>query len=191
MVRPPPPSSQGLLDRLLSSDFLVLVTFLIVFLLVVDRRVAPPPPWEDAAPANAGAAGGTGGAGAQLAMAPDPENGKSLFGQTCTACHGASAQGLPHQGVDLRTSKFIAEMDDSQLLRFLKTGRQPKDPRSQRGLLMPALGGNPSLVEIELKDIVAFLRQVQKEASAKPAPTSRPSLTMVAPTGAGASTEER
>ena len=191
MLQGPPPSSQSVVDRLLRSDFLVLVTFLIVFLLVVDRAVAPPPPWEDAALAKIGAAG-TGGVGqGQLAMAPDPENGRSLFGQTCTSCHGANAQGLPHQGVDLRTSKFIADLDDAQLVKFLKTGRQPKDPRSQRGLIMPALGGNPSLVEIELKDIVAFLRQVQKEVSAKPAPTSRPSLTMAKPVGARGATEER
>jgi mono/diheme cytochrome c family protein len=161
----------------LRSDFLVLVTILIVMLLVVDRHVAPPPDWKDPVPAAAIAAGSGPGGGA-VAMTPDPENGRSLFAQTCTSCHGAQAQGLPHQGVDLRISKFVAELNDSQLVKFLKTGRQPKDPKSVRGLIMPPLGGNPSLVEMELGDIVAFLRVVQKEARA---PTSRPSLTSAAP----------
>ena len=162
----------------LRSDFLILVTILIVMLLMVDRHVAPPPKWQDVPPVVAGA-GGVSQQGA-VAMAPDPENGRSLFSQTCTSCHGAQAQGLPHQGVDLRVSRFIAELDDSQLVKFLKTGRQPRDPRSARGLLMPPRGGNPSLVDMELTDIVAFLRQVQKES---PGATSRPSLTSAASMG--------
>jgi hypothetical protein len=106
----------------------------------VDRRQAPPAPWVDTRVA-AKAGGGPDGQGQPFALAPDPENGKTLFGQTCTSCHGAQAQGLPHQGVDLRHSKFIAELNDSQLTGFLKVGRQPKDPKSQRGMLMPALAG--------------------------------------------------
>ena len=170
----------ALLDRLLRSDFLVLTTILIVFLLVVDRWVAPPPAWEDGVAPGATRAATTMSASESVAMSPDPENGRSLFGQTCTSCHGAQAQGLPHQGVDLRVSRFIAEQDDTQLVRFLKTGRQPKDPRSVRGLLMPPLGGNPSLVDMELTDIVAFLRVVQTETRAKPA-TTRPTLTRAQP----------
>ena len=173
--------SQGLLDGVLRSDFLVLVTILIVFLLVVDRRVAPPPAWEDSKTAASGAAHGGAPAPGTVALAPpDPDNGRSLFAQTCTSCHGAQAQGLPHQGVDLRSSKFIAKHDDARLVQFLKTGRQPKDPESVRGLLMPPLGGNPSLVEVELTDIVAFLRVVQKEAKPGAAAT-RPALTSAGP----------
>jgi hypothetical protein len=51
---------------------------------------------------------------------------------------------------------------------------------------MPPLGGNPSLVDMELTDIVAFLRVVQKEARG---PTSRPSLTSAAPLHAGSETQ--
>ena len=94
----------------LRSDFLVLLTLLIVMLLVVDRHVAPPPQWKDPVPAVVGTTG-SGPGGVAIAMAPDPENGRSLFAQTCTSCHGAKAQGLPHQGVDLRVSKFIAFSD--------------------------------------------------------------------------------
>src|SRR5439155_22973646 len=44
----------------------------------------------------------------------DPDRGRQLFASTCASCHGASAQGLPHQGVNLRTSKFIASHSDDQ-----------------------------------------------------------------------------
>jgi len=169
----------------LRPDFLVLATLLIVMLLVVDRHVAPPPECKEPVSGAQGVAGG-GSAGGMIAIAPDPENGRSLFGQTCTSCHGAHAQGLPHQGVDLRVSKFIAELDDSQLVKFLKTGRQPKDPKSVRGLLMPPRGGNPSLVDMELTDIVAFLRVVQKEALGA---TGGPLLTSAAPLQGSVETE--
>ena len=174
--------------ELLRPDFQILSTILIVMLLFVDRRVAPPPPWVE--PTKTSASTAASDAHIQLAMTFDPDNGRSLFGQTCTACHGSQAQGLPHQGVDLRVSKFIAQQNDLQLVSFLKTGRQPKDPKSVRGLLMPARGGNPSLVDVELSDIVAYLRQVQKQASTR-APTSQPTLTSAQPLGITGSTEER
>jgi len=160
---------------MLKSDFLVLVVGLIVFLLFIDRRVAPPKEWTPVAGRLAVAQVHSSPNG-EIAIPPDPENGRSLFGQTCTACHGANAQGLPHMGVDLRASKFVAQQTDVQLLSFLKTGRQPKDPKSVRGLLMPARGGNSSLVDMELYDIVAFLRVVQRQ-SAMSSPTTRPTLT--------------
>jgi cytochrome c5 len=159
------------------SDFLILVCFMVVFLLVLDRKVAPPVEWKPPPVASAmNAADHQGGA----ALMPDPENGKWLFNQTCTSCHGSQAQGLPHQGVDLRVSKFVSALSDTQLVEFLKTGRQPKDPKSQRGLLMPPRGGNTSLIDPELHDIVAFLREVQKpmQSPAKSAAT-RPALTSV------------
>jgi hypothetical protein len=83
--------------------------------------------------------------------------------QTCTSCHGQQAQGLPHMGVNLRESKFVASTNDRKLVAFLKSGRKPTDAKNITGLLMPPRGGNVSLDEDSLADIVAFLRQVQKE----------------------------
>src|SRR5438093_6153726 len=36
----------------------------------------------------------------------DLDRGRQLFITTCASCHGATAQGLPHQGANLRASKF-------------------------------------------------------------------------------------
>ncbi len=116
--------------------------------------------------------------------AADPVRGKQLFMETCAACHGAKAQGLPHQGATLTTSKFIAEQTDAQLLSFVKAGRQPGDPKSVLGLAMPPKGGNPSLDDAKIADIVSFLRTVQKQASQSPAPANA-SAGRAAP-GAGA-----
>src|SRR5437763_1758440 len=74
-----------------------------------------------AGPAGASAAAGPGGAsGADFSAAAtseeelpqrgrNPEYGQMLYGNTCLACHGTRGQGMPNQGVDLRTSKFIAD----------------------------------------------------------------------------------
>jgi cytochrome c5 len=100
----------------------------------------------------------------------DPARGKGFYQQSCVVCHGVNLQGMPHQGVDLRHSKFIASRSDLALQDFIKKGRTPTDPATLSGLAMPARGGNPSLSDGDLLDVVAFLRDVQKRAGAEPAP---------------------
>jgi disulfide bond formation protein DsbB len=91
---------------------------------------------------------------------------KQLFAQNCSACHGSSAQGLPRQGANLRTSTFLAQHTDEEMLAFLKSGRQPSDPQSLLKLPMPPRGGNPSLTDDRLLDIVQYLRLLQRRSDA-------------------------
>ena len=111
--------------------------------------------------------------GAWVAMKPtegappkpgDPQHGRELFGMTCIACHGPSGAGIPHLGANLRESKFVAGKTDAQLVEFLKKGRQPGEPGSVLGLMMPPKGGNPALDDASLRDIVAFIRSLQADA---------------------------
>ncbi len=107
---------------------------------------------------------------------------RELFVQNCASCHGLKAQGLPHQGADLQTSRFIAEQTDYGLIKFLRTGRQPGDPNSIMGLQMPARGGNVTLDDQHLADIVAYLRKVQRDAAS---PATQPAVTMTSTGSAG------
>src|SRR6185312_11373390 len=59
-----------------------------------------------------------------LADGADPTKGQVLYMQTCTTCHGQSLQGMPHQGVSLRDSKFVATTNDQRLIAFIKVGRK-------------------------------------------------------------------
>ena len=93
----------------------------------------------------------------------DAAFGQVLYAANCTACHGARAHGVPRQGVNLRESKFIAEHTDAQLVAFLRQGRAPADPSTVMGMLMPPRGGNRTLDDPALADVVAFLREVQEE----------------------------
>jgi disulfide bond formation protein DsbB len=119
-------------------------------------------------------------ADAALASAADDSGdftkGQVLYLQTCTACHGQRGQGMPHQGVNLRVSKFIATLSDRSLAAFIKQGRTAMDPKNSTGLLMPPRGGNPALDDDSLEHIVAFLRQIQKEEVAQTSQSERASV---------------
>jgi disulfide bond formation protein DsbB len=103
---------------------------------------------EEAAPTTAPAPSG------------DAAAGQVTFQQTCGACHGPDAKGLPNLGKDMTTSTFIKEQSDEQLLAFIKTGRSVSDPANTTGVDMPPKGGNPALTDEQLLDIIAFIRSV-------------------------------
>ena len=49
----------------------------------------------------------------------NPTEGKMYFDQTCAACHGLNAKGLPKLRKDLTTSKFVQEISNEELLKFI------------------------------------------------------------------------
>lgn len=93
-------------------------------------------------------------------LAMDVEDGRQLYLGSCAACHGAAGQGMPNQGPDLRGSAFVARSSDEQLLTFLAGGRPVGDPLNTSGLPMPPRGGNPSLSDRHLGQIVKYIRTV-------------------------------
>jgi mono/diheme cytochrome c family protein len=103
----------------------------------------------------------------------DRDRGRLLYLGSCSSCHGQRGQGMPHQGVDLRGSSFVARRSDEQLVTFLKHGRAPGDPESVQGLLMPPRGGNPALDDAALDAIVGFLRQLQQQAKGDAPPVAQ------------------
>jgi mono/diheme cytochrome c family protein len=105
---------------------------------------------------------------------PDPDMGREIFLQGCVTCHGANAQGLPHQGASLRTSTFIASHSDKELIEFIKKGRAANDPTNRSGVTMPPDGNIPGLTDDRLADVVAYLRQVQREAKEETASKTAP-----------------
>ena len=88
--------------------------------------------------------------------------GKELFAQTCVACHGADAKGLPNLGKNLTTSAFVKSKNDRELVKFLNTGRPVGDPLNTTGVAMPPKGGNTKLTDTDLADIAAFLHSLQE-----------------------------
>ncbi len=112
---------------------------------------------------------------------PNAVSGRLQFLKTCMSCHGPGGEGMPGQGKSLVRNEFIKGRDDSQMLEFIKVGRQPWDPLNTTRVQMPPRGGNPMLKDHDLKDIISFLRTLQD-------PTGTPGTTSQNAPGAGTTT---
>lgn len=86
--------------------------------------------------------------------------GHDLFVASCSACHGANAEGMPGLGKPLKSSEFVANLSDDELIAFVKQGRPIWDPNNTTGVDMPPKGGNPALSDEQLKEIVRYLRSI-------------------------------
>lgn len=102
---------------------------------------------------SGGTEGGGGGGDATL--------GEPLFQGTCSACHGPDAMGIEGLGKQLVASEFIQARTDDEMVAFIIEGRAPDHPDNTTGVAMLPRGGNPSLSDDDLYDIVAFLRTLQ------------------------------
>ncbi|RMF59333.1 MAG: cytochrome c [Calditrichaeota bacterium] len=92
----------------------------------------------------------------------DAERGKTLFVQSCSACHGPDGKGLPGLGKNLVTSQFVKEKTDMELLDYVKKGRAVDDPLNTTGIPMPPKGGNPALSDQNIMDIIAYIRTIEQ-----------------------------
>ncbi len=90
----------------------------------------------------------------------DAANGEKVFAGTCSACHGADAMGIDGLGKQLVESEFVASQSDSELFTLITTGRPSSDPLNTTGVDMPPKGGNPSLNDAAIADLVAYLRSL-------------------------------
>lgn len=128
--------------------FLLIVTVALLLAACGGGEKEPPTP-ATTTPLPAGAVG-------------DATKGAELFTKNCQACHGKGGVGVQGLGKDMRTSEFIANISDAELLDFIKTGRPVSDPANTTGVDMPAKGGSLTLTDEQLLDIIAYIRSFQK-----------------------------
>ena len=84
--------------------------------------------------------------------------GEAIYGTVCVACHGTDAGGIEGLGPALAGNEFVAVQSDDDLVGFLTVGRGTDDSANTTGVAMPPRGGNPSLTDDDLYDVVAYLR---------------------------------
>lgn len=99
---------------------------------------------------------------AETGSGGDAQAGQQLFVSSCSSCHGPEGKGMPGLGSDLTTSAFVAGLSDSELVAFIKEGRPPDHPDNTTGVAMPPKGGNPSLSDEDLANIVAYIRSIHQ-----------------------------
>jgi disulfide bond formation protein DsbB len=91
----------------------------------------------------------------------DPVAGEATYQGTCSACHAPDATGITGLGLPLANSEFVQSMTDEELVAFIAVGRDAGDPDNTTGVGMPPKGGNPSLTDEDLLNVVAWLRTLQ------------------------------
>lgn len=90
----------------------------------------------------------------------DAANGQAIFTATCAVCHGSNGEGVEGLGKPFAGSDFINSNSDAEMIAFLLVGRKSDDPLNTTGIGMLPKGGNPSLTDEDLADLVAFMRSL-------------------------------
>lgn len=103
-----------------------------------------------------------GGSAEPTYSAEQVSQGGEFFSSVCSACHGPDGKGMPNLGKDLTTSQFVKDSTDAELLTLLKEGRPSGHELNTTGVDMPPRGGNPSLTDDDLGDIIAYVRSIQE-----------------------------
>lgn len=98
--------------------------------------------------------------GLEQVSSTDVEAGQRLFGTSCSACHGFDARGISGLGKPMVDSDFVDGLNDTELVHFLTVGRAASDPLNTTGMQMPARGGNSSITDEQLAQIVAYVRSL-------------------------------
>lgn len=88
----------------------------------------------------------------------DAVHGEAIYNGSCIVCHGPGAVGVEGLGKPWVGSEFINSSTDEQLVAFLQVGRPADDPANTTGIAMMPRGGNPSLTDADLLDLVAYMR---------------------------------
>lgn len=97
-------------------------------------------------------------AGTAFADEPDVANGKRIYQQTCIACHGPDGTGtLPGTPDFTEAGGRLSQPEDVLVRHVLEGFRSPGSP-----MAMPPKGGNSSLTEDDVEDVLAYIRQTFK-----------------------------
>ena len=87
-------------------------------------------------------------------VAADAAVGEAAYSQTCIACHGANGKGTIPGVTDFTAKDGPLSKSDAELVKNINEGFQT--PGSF--MAMPAMGGNPTLTEADVRALISYLR---------------------------------
>lgn len=87
-------------------------------------------------------------------MSVDSADGKTVYSQTCIACHGANGKGAIPGVQDLTAADGPLSKSDEELLASIAEGFQS----AGSPMAMPPKGGNPSLTLDDIRAVISYLR---------------------------------
>ena len=98
----------------------------------------------------------TGEAGTECStVTGDPAAGEAVYNGTCTACHGPNGKGIIPGMPDLTKSGGSLSKPDDVLIGSITNGLES----GTAPLAMPAKGGNPSLSDEDIVNVLGYLRK--------------------------------
>lgn len=144
----------GWLIGFVLAGLAVLAMGFVIVQVVGQDEVAYAAPEESTTTAAGG--GENGGA-----TSGDAGDGAGVYSGTCQACHGPDGVGIEGLGKALAASEFVQSQSDDELVALIAVGRSTSDPENTTGVAMPSKGGNPSLSDGDLQNVVAYIRTLQ------------------------------
>lgn len=184
-----PRSPQGELSSALVPALVLFGGITLILIALLAARPSTPPGTSAAAQPTGEAAVAAGPTATpqpiSVAVARDPARvtaGDNIYHSTCVACHGFNAMGIPGLGKTLIGSAFVDNLSDDELVTFIRTGRDVSDPLNTTGVMMPGKGGNPTLTDDDLLNVVFYIRSLNTGN----APSVASALTPAATTTGGA-----
>lgn len=94
-------------------------------------------------------------ASAQCTIPGDPEAGKSVYEDTCIACHGDDGRGIIAGFPDLTEKGGPLSKPDDVLLSNIAEGFESGDAP----MAMPPKGGNPDLSSEDIQNVLGYMRR--------------------------------
>lgn len=91
----------------------------------------------------------------------DPLAGATAYRAVCATCHGADLAGIAGLGKSLVPSSYIVVESHDGLVAFIIEGRPIDHPDNITGVAMLPRGGNPSLSDQDIANIVAYIKAQQ------------------------------
>ena len=97
--------------------------------------------------------------------------GPALDGQTtfflfCAVCHGPQGQGVESLGRGLIDNDYVSSRSDEDLIELISTGRPADAPSNVTKIEMLPYGGQDSLSDEELTNLVAYIRFINAGSAA-------------------------
>lgn len=89
------------------------------------------------------------------------ELGEANYRVACATCHGVEARGVPHLGKPLRNSAFVQNSTPESLRAVIERGRAAGEDGNTTGIPMPPRGGRTDLSDVDLSNIIAYVRSLQ------------------------------
>ena len=89
------------------------------------------------------------------------ENGAIHYALSFASCHGENGEGIEGVGSALADSPNVSGLTDSELLSIIRDGRAADAEDNRSGIAMPPLGGQPSLTDEQVDDIILYIQTWQ------------------------------